>query len=178
MAHWTSANSKAFIHRITFDFIAQIEKKIDVLNWKQSDLAKKLGVTEGSVSQVLNSERNNLTLRSMVSYANAVGLKIAIVAYDDDDPQNDYGPVGSEIFEIAWDKLGKPRDIWSLKENVQAISTNRASLERSYVGHVFIANMLSHTAWNCSSGSISTSSGQSGSFSMTSIEQGSTLTHA
>lgn len=183
MAHWTAANSKAYIHRITFDFVAQLEKRMDGLDWKQSDLARELAVTEGSVSQVLNNDRNNLTLKSMVSYANALGLKLAIVAYDDDDPQHEYGPVGSEIFEMAWDRLGKPRDVWALKENVQAIASNAANRVALEIGHPYWGTVLSttgfsQTVWIGASGSISTTSGTSASVSTTPIGKGSTLTHA
>jgi predicted XRE-type DNA-binding protein len=128
MAHWTKKSDKAFIHRITFDFVAQLEKRIETLQLKQSDLAKTLGVTEGSVSQVLNSERDNLTLKTMVAYATALGMKVAIVAYDDQDPNNEYGPVGSEIFATTWEKVGRPRDVWSLNECVKTVASNRSAL--------------------------------------------------
>jgi transcriptional regulator with XRE-family HTH domain len=181
VAHWTSVNSKAFIHRITFDFIAQLEKRIDCLGLKQSDLARKLNVTEGSVSQVLNSERDNLTLKTMVSYANALGMKVAVVAYADDDPKNEYGPVGSEIFSTAWTSIGKPRDIWTLNENVKSISSNHSALEgwRHYTGGVFVTCGLAHTGWN-NSFTVSTVNELSTSLPMidTGAMERSTITHA
>jgi transcriptional regulator with XRE-family HTH domain len=145
MAHWTKKNDKAFIHRITFDFIAQLERKIEALGLSQSDLAKKLEVTEGSVSQVLNSDRNNLTLKTMVAYATALGLKVAIVAYDDNDPKNEKGPVGSEIFTTTWEKVGRPRDVWSIKECLQACGTNGlAATDLQAVGHTFLGGTITN----------------------------------
>ncbi len=132
MAHWTSANDKAFINRITFDFIAQLEHRIETSGETQSGLAKKLKVSDGAVSQVLNLARINLSLRTMVRYARALGMKIAIVAYDDNDPQNNYGPVGSEIFGLSWEKLGKPKDHWSVDENVRTISTQYGAAQCLY----------------------------------------------
>ena len=157
MAHWTKKSDKAFIHRITFDFVAQLENRIEKMEWKQSELAKKLGVTEGSVSQVLNSERNNLTLKTMVAYATALGMKVAIVAYDDQDPTNENGPVGSEIFATTWEKVGRPRDVWSLNECVKAVATNRSA---SQTFGAYVSVTWANTVSNCIA-TFSSSNGES-----------------
>lgn len=120
MTHYTAANSESFLSRITFDFIAQLQNKLATSNTTQAELAKKLGVTESAVSQTLNLERVNPNLKTMVGYARALGMKLAVVAYEDGDPNNENGPVGSEIFSLAWEKIGKPRDTWSVHENVAA----------------------------------------------------------
>jgi predicted XRE-type DNA-binding protein len=116
MPHYTAANDEAFINRITFDFIAQMANRLETCKMKQSELAEKLEVGDSAVSQVLNLSRMNLTLKLMVRYARAVGMKVAVVAYDDHDPNNENGPVGSEIFSSSWEKIGRPRDIWSVSE--------------------------------------------------------------
>jgi predicted XRE-type DNA-binding protein len=116
MPHYTSADDESFVNRITFDFIAQMANRLETSKMKQSELAEKLDVGESAVSQVLNLGRMNLTLKTMVRYARALGMKVAIVAYDDSDPHNENGPVGSEIFTLSWEKIGKPRDIWSMSE--------------------------------------------------------------
>jgi transcriptional regulator with XRE-family HTH domain len=120
MSHYTSVNDEAFINRVTFDFIAQLEHKLETSGTTQCDFARRMNVTEGAVSQVLNLNRTNLNLRTMVRYARALGMKVAVVAYDDRDPQNENGPVGSEIFSLAWEKIGRPRDVWSVNENIAA----------------------------------------------------------
>jgi transcriptional regulator with XRE-family HTH domain len=120
MSHYTAANVESFLGRITFDFMAQLQNRLATSEMTQAQLAKKLGVTESAVSQVLNLERVNPNLKTMVGYARALGMKIAVVAYDDGDPNNNNGPVGSEIFGLAWEKLGRPRDTWSVDENVAA----------------------------------------------------------
>ena len=118
--HWTSENIEALIHRITFDFITTIAKRLDAKPLTQAKLAKKLGVSEGAVSQVLNTPRN-LTLKTIVNYTRAVGLKIALVTYDDGDPGNKRGPINSEIFTACWESVGKPEDFRQLK-GLSAIS--------------------------------------------------------
>src|SRR5258708_34276838 len=116
MPHYTSANDESFVNRITFDFIAQMANRLETSRMKQSELAEKLAVGESAVSQVLNLSRMNLALKLMVRYARALGMKVAIVAYDDHDPHNENGPVGSEIFTLSWEKIGKPRNVWSVSE--------------------------------------------------------------
>jgi transcriptional regulator with XRE-family HTH domain len=127
MAHYTAANDRAFVNRIMFDFMAQLEERLAVTDTTQSQLAKKLNLTEGAVSQVLNLTSSNYKLETLVKYARAAGMKVALVAYDDDDPDNKNGPVGPEIFMLAWDGLGKPRDTWAVTENLRSVAATYAS---------------------------------------------------
>jgi transcriptional regulator with XRE-family HTH domain len=90
----------------------------------QGALARKLGVSEGAVSQMLNNPQN-LTLKTIVAYARALGIKVSLVAYDDNDPLNERGPVNSEIFSICWENAGKPPDFWSLQEGLRVVSTEQ-----------------------------------------------------
>ncbi len=108
-AHWTESNVEAFIQRVTFDFITQLEKVMELRpGVNQSVLAQKLDVTEGAVSQILNNPRN-LTLKTMVRYARALGMKLSVVAYDDGDPDNSRGPINSDIFRLCWERAERPR---------------------------------------------------------------------
>jgi len=125
--HWTAASDDAFLHRITFDFLTQLEKKMESTPISQAELAEKLDVTESAVSRVLNNPEN-LTLRTIVRYARAVGVKVGLVAYDDDDPEDFYGPVNSEIFSMCWKKAGRPHDYWELANNFQVISVTTISV--------------------------------------------------
>jgi transcriptional regulator with XRE-family HTH domain len=122
MSHYTSENDKSFANRITFDYVAQLEERLATTNMTQAELAKKLKVGESTVSQVLNLYRSNLNLETIVKYARAVGMKVALVAYDDYDPTNQNGPVGPEIFAQSWERLGRPRDVWSVSEASYATS--------------------------------------------------------
>lgn len=138
MPHYTNESDDAFVNRITFDFIAQVANRLETSQTKQNELAEKLNLSEGAVSQVLNLGRMNLTLKTMVRYARALGMKVAVVAYDDHDPHNENGPIGSEIFGLAWEKIGKPRDVWQVndavcgtKQNLHAIPAWRYSWTNS-----------------------------------------------
>jgi len=125
--HWTAASDDAFLHRITFDFLTQLEKKMESEPLSQAELAEKLGVTESAVSRVLNNPQN-LTLKTIVKYARAVGVKVSLVAYEDDDHENLFGPVNSEIFSVCWQRCGQPHDFWSLESNYQSIVTTTISV--------------------------------------------------
>jgi transcriptional regulator with XRE-family HTH domain len=123
MAHYTSQNQNVFVERITADFIGQIAQRLENSEISQSDFAQRLNVSESEVSQVLNLNRINLTLKKMTQFAHALGLKLAVIAYDDHDPTNERGPVGSEIFNQSWESLGRPRKVHTAcSQNVIAIN--------------------------------------------------------
>jgi transcriptional regulator with XRE-family HTH domain len=114
--HWTARSTADFVYRISSDFALQIENKMDEGPVTQSKLAERLGVTPGRVSQVLRNP-GNLTLRNMVEYAASLGMKVSVVAYEDGDPENQKGPINSEIFNACWTRAGKPADFFALKES-------------------------------------------------------------
>lgn len=141
MTHYTSTNQDALVERVTSDFIGQIAQRLEVSHIPQTELAKKIHKSESEVSQVLNLNRPNLTLKTMVGYAQALGMKVAVVAYDDGDPTNENGPVGSEIFNLSWEKSGKPRDISSLN----SISHSTSASERLYWMHGWMCGSITTT---------------------------------
>jgi transcriptional regulator with XRE-family HTH domain len=112
-SHWTERSVEDFLHRIASDFIVQIEKAMEAEGINQAAFATRLGVTEGRVSQLLNSP-GNLTLRMIVECAKALNRKVAIVEYNDQGTTD--GPVNSEIFAQCWYKAGAPTDFFSLEE--------------------------------------------------------------
>jgi transcriptional regulator with XRE-family HTH domain len=112
--HWTSESTEAFAYRISSDFVLQLEKRMEG-HISQNDLARRLNVSKGRVSQVLNNP-GNLTLKNVVQYARALEMKVAIVAYDDGDAENKNGPISSEIFYQCWKSNGKPTDFFSLQD--------------------------------------------------------------
>lgn len=113
--HWTEESPKRYAFRIAADFVRFIEETMDAAPTpiKQSDLAAALGVTEGSVSQSLNNP-GNMTLQKIVAYARAVKRKVAIVGYDDGDPENVNGPVNAGVFAQCWEMCDRPRDFFDL----------------------------------------------------------------
>jgi transcriptional regulator with XRE-family HTH domain len=111
--HWTSRSMEDFVYRISSDFVLQVEKKMEEERMSQKDLAEKLRVSYGRVSQVLRNP-GNLTLKKIVEYSRVLGMKVSIVAYDDGDPRNENGPVNSEIFNLCWKRAGAPRDFFAL----------------------------------------------------------------
>ena len=110
--HWTNDNAKAFLFRIAFDFVAQLERMMDEEGVSSSELAKRLKVSKGRVSQIMNNP-GNMTLKTVVDWARALNVKVAIVAYDDGDVDNDNGPVNAQIFSKCWEKAGRPTDFFA-----------------------------------------------------------------
>ncbi len=118
--HWTERSTADFVHRIAADFAIQIEKRMRG-SISQKELAERMGVSEGNVSQSFNNP-SNFTLKKIVRLARALGLKVSVVAYDDNDPGNQNGPIHSEIFEACWERADKPADFFRLRESTQAFA--------------------------------------------------------
>lgn len=117
--HWTDRSAQDFLYRIGSDFVSQIEKAMEKNGVNQAELAKKVGVSEGRISQLLNNP-GNFTLRSVVQVARALGNKVSIIAYDDGDPGNRNGPVNALIFELCWERAGRPTDFFAAEERPQS----------------------------------------------------------
>jgi len=91
------------------------------------DILKDLtGLSKGRISQVLNNP-GNMTIGNIVKFARAVGLKVSILAYDDNDSGNEKGPINSEIFRICWENAGKPHDFWSIQKTSETKQLVRSS---------------------------------------------------
>lgn len=113
--HWTEGSIEDFRYRVAYDFVNQVEFMMQDQNLRQADLAAKLNVTPGRVSQFFNNP-GNMGLNSMVGWARMLGRKVAVVLYDDDDPRNANGPVHSEVFRLCWERMGKPIEVCEIEE--------------------------------------------------------------
>jgi transcriptional regulator with XRE-family HTH domain len=133
--HWTNASIEDYQSRITFDFIAQLEDRMESLPMKQKELADVLGVSSSAVSQKLNNP-DNLELKTIIAYSQALGLKVALVSYDDNDPDNDNGPVNSEIFNICWEKMGKPSSFLALNTATETAMPKAKVIEGPWTTNV------------------------------------------
>lgn len=116
MSHWTQASASDFAYNISMDFFAQLEDQIEKAGLSRKELAAKLDVTPSAVTQILNTPPENPKVETLVQYARGLGLKVAIVAYDDNDPGNDRGPIYSGVFEESWRRLNRPRDLSDVQE--------------------------------------------------------------
>lgn len=110
MKHWTDRSTDDFLYKISADFVQQIENYMAERGMSQAQFAATLGVSPGRVSQVLNNP-GNLSLRKVVEYARSIGKKVAVVAYDDGDANNQNGPINSQVFAACWEQAGSPSDL-------------------------------------------------------------------
>lgn len=121
LAHWTQKSTKDFVYAISSNYVAQLETRMEEKGISKSALAGKLGKTSGRVSQVFNNP-GNLGLRVIVEFARSLGMKVGIVAYDDNDPSNINGPINPEVFVESWNSLNRPRDLFELEEHLSGVS--------------------------------------------------------
>lgn len=135
--HWTATSTQDFLYRIASDFVEQLESRLESKNFSQDYLAQKLKLSKGRISQILNNP-GNFTLNMIIRSARALGLKVAIVAYDDDDSDNERGPIDSEIFRMCWENSGKPSDFWELRSRKsEFLYSNTKSAGRAEIPQFF-----------------------------------------
>lgn len=113
--HWTERSAGSYQFMVAFDFVNQLDEQLAERGLRRSDLANKLGVTQGRVSQIFNNPRG-LNLQTIIRLARATGLKVSVVTYDDHDPDNTRGPIESRVFRLCWERAGRPREAWDLLE--------------------------------------------------------------
>lgn len=111
MNHWTQENAKDFAYHLSLDFFTQLEDRFEQSELLRKEFAEKLRLSRGRISQIFNSPPENPKVDSLVRYALALGLKVSIVAYDDNDPTNDKGPVFSGVIAKCWEQMGRPHDL-------------------------------------------------------------------
>ena len=121
--HWTNREIDRFVSAVSFDFVTQIAKIIKAGKMNQDQFAEVLGRSKSRVSQLLN-DPGNLRLETIVAMARGVGLKVSVVAYDDNDPDNNNGPVNSGIFESCWSNHGKPTVFGAIATWIDVRTTN------------------------------------------------------
>ncbi len=117
--HWTQQSLGDFAYWVTSDFTAQIETKLEQDEISHCTFAKMINVTPPRVSQVLH-DPGNLTVGNAVKYARALGLKVALVAYDDSDHDNTKGPISAEVFAKCWERMGRPQEFSELMDMTQS----------------------------------------------------------
>lgn len=110
--HWTAHSIQNYRFAVAANFIVQLEERLDALKISRAEFAEKMGVTPGRVSQIINNP-GNLKLESAIQYAQALGLRVSLIAYDD-QAGNKHAPVNPEIFTRCWEKQGRPLDFFEL----------------------------------------------------------------
>jgi transcriptional regulator with XRE-family HTH domain len=111
---WGNRDNKDFLYQIAFDFVAQLEEIMESEGIGRAELAQRLSVSKGRVSQILNNP-GNLTLQNVVKYTRALNRKVSIVAYDDGDTERERGPIHPQIFVACWKKSGQPTDMFAAR---------------------------------------------------------------
>jgi transcriptional regulator with XRE-family HTH domain len=136
--HWTHGSTADFAYNLSLDFFTQLQDRLERSPLEQKELARRLGVTPGRISQIFNDPQENPKIESLVKYARSLGMKVSIVAYDDGDPDNYKGPIFSGVFNECWRRANCPHDMSALgslvtsREEIQLLrtGTDQSSLTR------------------------------------------------
>jgi predicted XRE-type DNA-binding protein len=117
--HWTDQTLSDFSYWILSDFTSQIETKLEEDEISNSQFASMIHVTPSRVSQVLN-DPGNLTVGNVVKYARGLQQKVALIVYDDSDPDNTKGPIHAEVFKQCWERMGRPQEVSDIQSMTQS----------------------------------------------------------
>ena len=79
----------------------------------KKELAKRMDIEQSRVSQIFHNP-GNLTLKLIVRAARAVGIKVALIAYNDGDRDNVNGPIVPEVFYECWNRCGNPLNMFEV----------------------------------------------------------------
>lgn len=130
--HWTAGDPRRVAQWVAFDFIAQLETRIEQIpGFTHKDLAKRLHVSIGRVSQIMNSP-GNFTIRNGCSYAGAVDMNAALVLYPADCRS---APISGDIFRACWEIAGRPTNMFEVQENTVGFATSNGGM--ACIGHVW-----------------------------------------
>lgn len=110
--HWTADSPLRMVRSISSDFVAQLETVMEDSGCSYVELAKRLGVTMGRVSQMMNSP-GNFTLKNGVLYGAAVRMNVAVVAYP---MECTTAPISGDVFRACWEIAGRPKNMFDIKE--------------------------------------------------------------
>ncbi len=125
-AHWTESSPQKFAYRVASDFVEQVRAHLKAKRLSQNKFAKKLNLTPGRVSQILNNP-GNLTLETMALWARKLGMKVTVSLYDDGDRYNRRGPINGELFRLCWERAGSPIYMWEMESLPQVAATSATS---------------------------------------------------
>lgn len=132
--HWTGGDPLRLVRSISSDFMAQIETRMENIDgFTQSDLAKRLHVSLGRVSQMMNSP-GNFTLKNGVAYAGAVGMGMAVVTYPANSVSNG-APISGDVFRTCWEIAGCPTNMFEIQENTVGFATSTGGM--ACIGHAW-----------------------------------------
>lgn len=105
--HWTAQSTNSYQFSITVDVTDMISERMEEIGISQKELAARMNLSEGRISQILRDNANP-TLATLINLCSAVGLKLGLLPYNDEDPQNQQGPVPASLFLECWSRMGKP----------------------------------------------------------------------
>lgn len=113
--HWTDRSVEDFAYSVASDFIDLLREEMDRLGWSKSRLAKAAKVSKGRITQIFQNP-SNLEMITMAKVAKALRMKLTVFPYRDlDDPNNERGPINSEVFRLCWEKAKRPADMWAFE---------------------------------------------------------------
>ena len=111
--HWTNESIDDFVSCVVLDFLEDIINRMEDCNISKKELAEKMEVSEDFISDILNNP-DKLTIKLMVKLTRALNIKITFMIYDDDDVENEIGPIFPRVIRKCWEIMNKPKNDWEV----------------------------------------------------------------
>ena len=106
-AHWCWEDGGSLYTSLVLDSYDQAHILAGEPNGKE--FAARLGLTPGRISQMQNE---GVGLRALCDVAHKLEADVAVVVHE----RVNGGPISGEIMRRCWEMLGKPRDMWAIRE--------------------------------------------------------------
>jgi transcriptional regulator with XRE-family HTH domain len=123
---------KDYLFQVSSQFVTQLLEIMESEGIGRAKLAKRLGVSKGRVSQILNHP-GNLSLENIVRFTHRLDRKVAIVVYDDGDRRYKKVPILPQIFLESWKRNGRPRDYFALNSTRAIVVLTHPDTDHSRV---------------------------------------------
>ena len=104
------------LYKLSHQFTSQIKIAMDQGGLKYKDIAERMGLTPGRVSQIMH-DPGNITLSTMIKLGNAVGLKTSVLLYDYNYDNLDDDHIIPSVFRACWRRLGSPKNMLDIYDD-------------------------------------------------------------
>lgn len=120
--------TESFRHFILEDLFDRITDSLVKYEISMKEVDQRLGWEPGQTESAIRG-MSDISVEDLIQMTRKYGLKPALFAYDDGDPDNTLGPIFAEVFLTCWKMVGKPRDFFELKEAADRLGVNPETLD-------------------------------------------------
>lgn len=118
--HWTDKNFKSYKTKFMFDFIIQLENKMDELGIDEEDISNHLNISVKKFNKIMNNPKK-LKLKTIYKISKLINCHIGLILYDRKYgiSKEHHGPVCPIIIEKSWKLCDNPVDMFEIEKRIK-----------------------------------------------------------